>query len=108
MKPVTHFNTRRAFIAATGFGGVSLYGLWAAYGAATEAREFVLQHGSILVMMVFPLTVLIMLLQILFDVDGDGHAVETLELTRGHLAASEVTRDQVHPDHHDRLPLRWG
>lgn len=36
MKPVTHFNTRRAIIAATGFGGVSLYGLWAAYGAATE------------------------------------------------------------------------
>ncbi|MEO8121067.1 MAG: hypothetical protein ABI606_17315 [Rhodoferax sp.] len=29
-----HFTTRRAFIAATGFGGVSLYGLWAAYGAA--------------------------------------------------------------------------
>ena len=76
--------------------------------SSTEAREFVLQHGSILVMMVFPLTVLIMLLQILFDVDGDGHAVETLELTRGHLAASEVTRDQVHPDHHDCLPLRWG
>jgi cytochrome c oxidase subunit 2 len=29
-----HFTTRRGFIAATGFGGVSLYGLWAAYGAA--------------------------------------------------------------------------
>ncbi|OGA97414.1 MAG: hypothetical protein A3E79_13820 [Burkholderiales bacterium RIFCSPHIGHO2_12_FULL_61_11] len=29
-----HFTTRRAFIAASGFGGVSLYGLWAAYGAA--------------------------------------------------------------------------
>lgn len=29
-----HFTTRRAFIAAAGFGGVSLYGSWAAYGAA--------------------------------------------------------------------------
>lgn len=29
-----HFTTRRAFIAAGGFGGISLYGLWAAYGAA--------------------------------------------------------------------------
>jgi len=29
-----HFTTRRGFIAASGFGGVSLYGLWAAYGAA--------------------------------------------------------------------------
>ncbi len=30
----SHFTTRRGFIAAAGFGGVSLYGLWAAYGAA--------------------------------------------------------------------------
>lgn len=30
----THFTTRRGFIAVAGFGGVSLYGLWAAYGAA--------------------------------------------------------------------------
>jgi hypothetical protein len=29
-----HITTRRGFIAAVGFGGVSLYGLWAAYGAA--------------------------------------------------------------------------
>lgn len=29
-----HITTRRGFIAAAGFGGVSLYGLWAAYGAA--------------------------------------------------------------------------
>lgn len=29
-----HITTRRGFIAAMGFGGVSLYGLWAAYGAA--------------------------------------------------------------------------
>jgi plastocyanin len=30
----THLTTRRGFVAALGFGGVSLYGLWAAYGAA--------------------------------------------------------------------------
>lgn len=29
-----HVTTRRAFVAAAGFGGVGLYGLWAAYGAA--------------------------------------------------------------------------
>lgn len=29
-----HLTTRRGFIAALGFGGVNLYGLWAAYGAA--------------------------------------------------------------------------
>ncbi len=29
-----HWTTRRSFIATLGFGGVSLYGLWAAYGAA--------------------------------------------------------------------------
>jgi cytochrome c oxidase subunit II len=29
-----HITTRRGFIAALGFGAVSLYGLWAAYGAA--------------------------------------------------------------------------
>ena len=34
MQPKNHFTTRRAFIAAGGFGGISLYGLWAAYGAA--------------------------------------------------------------------------
>ena len=34
MNNATHFTTRRAFVAAAGFGGVSLYGLWAAYGAA--------------------------------------------------------------------------
>ncbi|MDO8249881.1 MAG: cupredoxin domain-containing protein [Rhodoferax sp.] len=34
MNNTTHFTNRRAFIATTGFGGVSLYGLWAAYGAA--------------------------------------------------------------------------
>src|SRR5665647_941270 len=34
MNNKNHFTTRRGFIAASGFGGVSLYGLWAAYGAA--------------------------------------------------------------------------
>lgn len=34
MENTPHFTTRRSFIAAAGFGGVSLYGLWAAYGAA--------------------------------------------------------------------------
>lgn len=32
--PERHFTTRRGFITAAGFGVVSLYGLWAAYGAA--------------------------------------------------------------------------
>ncbi|MDP2371693.1 hypothetical protein [Rhodoferax sp.] len=34
MNDAKHFTTRRAFVAASGFGGISLYGLWAAYGAA--------------------------------------------------------------------------
>jgi len=34
MQAKPHFTTRRGFIAASGFGGISLYGLWAAYGAA--------------------------------------------------------------------------
>lgn len=34
MNQASHFTTRRGFIAASGFGGISLYGLWAAYGAA--------------------------------------------------------------------------
>lgn len=34
MDRTPHFSTRRGFIAASGFGGISLYGLWAAYGAA--------------------------------------------------------------------------
>lgn len=34
MQKKAHFTTRRSFIAAGGFGGISLYGLWAAYGAA--------------------------------------------------------------------------
>lgn len=34
MTDQSHITTRRSFVAAAGFGGVSLYGLWAAYGAA--------------------------------------------------------------------------
>lgn len=34
MQQKAHFTTRRGFIAASGIGGLSLYGLWAAYGAA--------------------------------------------------------------------------
>lgn len=34
MDSKNHFTTRRGFIAASGFGGIGLYGLWAAYGAA--------------------------------------------------------------------------
>lgn len=40
MKPDKHFTTRRGFIATLGFGGVSLYGLWAAYGAAPNPFAF--------------------------------------------------------------------
>lgn len=34
MSSKPHFTTRRGFITAAGFGGVSLYALWAGYGAA--------------------------------------------------------------------------
>lgn len=34
MQHPQHFTTRRGFVACAGFGGISLYGLWAAYGAA--------------------------------------------------------------------------
>jgi plastocyanin len=34
MSEKPHLTTRRGFIALAGFGGTSLYGLWAAYGAA--------------------------------------------------------------------------
>ena len=43
----SHFTTRRGFIAAMGFGGVSLYALWAAYGAApTPLALLGLRHGD--------------------------------------------------------------
>ena len=34
MSDQPHFTTRRGFIAAAGFGGTALYGLWVGYGAA--------------------------------------------------------------------------
>lgn len=34
MNSSRHLTTRRGFVAAMGFGGVSLYGLWVGYGAA--------------------------------------------------------------------------
>lgn len=47
MSTKPHFTTRRGFIAALGFGGVSLYGLWAAYGAApTPLALLGLGHGD--------------------------------------------------------------
>jgi cytochrome c oxidase subunit II len=42
----THPTTRRGFIAAAGFGGVSLYGLWAAYGAAPTPLALLGLGGS--------------------------------------------------------------
>lgn len=49
----SHFTTRRGFIAAAGFGMVSLYFLWAGYGAAplfpdahTDADAAEAQHGG--------------------------------------------------------------
>lgn len=43
-----HITTRRSFITAMGFGGVSLYGLWAAYGAAPTPLTLLGlgQHGG--------------------------------------------------------------
>lgn len=43
----SHITTRRGFIVAMGFGGVSLYGLWAAYGAAPGPLALLsLGHGQ--------------------------------------------------------------
>lgn len=45
--PRGHWTTRRGFIAAAGFGGVSLYGLWAAYGAVPGPLALLgLGHGD--------------------------------------------------------------
>ena len=46
MDNTLHFTTRRGFIAAAGFGGVSLYGLWAAYGAAPGPRALLGLDGA--------------------------------------------------------------
>jgi heme/copper-type cytochrome/quinol oxidase subunit 2 len=37
----SHLTTRRGFIAAAGFGGVGLYGLWVAYGAAPSPLDWI-------------------------------------------------------------------
>lgn len=39
-QPKTHLTTRRGFITTLSFGVVSLYGLWAAYGAAPTSLSF--------------------------------------------------------------------
>lgn len=42
-----HFTTRRGFIAAAGFGGTALYGLWVGYGAAPgPLAVFGAHHGE--------------------------------------------------------------
>ena len=46
MSEVRHATTRRGFIAALGFGGVSLYALWAAYGAAPGPRALLGRTAS--------------------------------------------------------------
>lgn len=47
MSSPSHFTTRRSFIVAMGFGGVSLYALWAAYGAAPGPFALLgLGHGN--------------------------------------------------------------
>lgn len=47
MHSTPHFTTRRGFIASAGFGGISLYGLWAAYGAAPSPMALLgLNHSS--------------------------------------------------------------
>lgn len=38
--PKSHLTTRRGFVTVLGFGVVSLYGLWAAYGAAPTSLAF--------------------------------------------------------------------
>ena len=76
--------------------------------SSTEAREFVLQHGSVLVVMVLPLTILIMLLQVLLEVGGESHAGDTPALKWGYEIANEATHDQAQADNKKRLPLRWG
>jgi plastocyanin len=41
-----HFTTRRGFVASLGFGGVSLYGLWVAYGAAPGPLALFKPHAA--------------------------------------------------------------
>lgn len=46
METSRHLTTRRGFVAAVGFGGVSLYGLWAAYGAAPNPLALAADAGT--------------------------------------------------------------
>lgn len=46
METSRHLTTRRGFIAAAGFGGVSLYGLWAAYGVAPNPLTLIRDTGT--------------------------------------------------------------
>lgn len=46
MESSRHLTTRRGFVAAVGFGGVSLYGLWAAYGAAPNPLALISDAGA--------------------------------------------------------------
>ena len=45
-KTVNHLTTRRGFVTAVGFAVVSLYGLWAAYGAAPTSLRFLADTQS--------------------------------------------------------------
>ena len=46
MESSRHLTTRRGFVVAAGFGGVSLYGLWAAYGAAPNPLALLRDAGT--------------------------------------------------------------
>lgn len=46
MNKLPHFTTRRRFVASLGFGGVSLYGLWVAYGAAPGPLALFAPHAA--------------------------------------------------------------
>lgn len=41
-----HLTTRRAFVSTFGFGLVSLYGVWAAYGAAPTSLSFISEEAT--------------------------------------------------------------
>jgi ABC-type proline/glycine betaine transport system permease subunit len=67
----------RFFQIATNLASVLGLILGFALVLSTEAREFVLRHGSILVAMVFPLAFLIMLLQNFSDDGRDSDTAQT-------------------------------
>lgn len=78
-----HFTTRRGFVAALGLGGVSLYGAWAAWGAAPTpfARD-----GA-------PAPV----------EAGRGHGAEAAEAVGGHTEASDLEPEAFLRAHDDFL-----